>query len=857
MPRKKRETGQAPFEKPFFLLNGGLNTEVSPLNAPEATTVDELNMEIMRDGSRRRRRGIRQEIGGIPYSQSEAEVIDDLGVFSRANVYQWDSPGGDTSRTIQVVKIGGTLHFYNDDEILSANKLDYTLSLMDWATTDIQQDVIGSAVTFTSHQGVLFISGRYVTPIYVELLVESGLETLVTTPITIRVRDFAGIRDEVPSNIKPTVLTESHEYNLINRGWKPGSADPTGEGYLKFFDDTGYYPAKNMIPWKGYSKKAEAGYNISNSSYNPADWTKTYSSAKIEAEIFGEADAPQGHVLLDPFNTTYGQVGSGTGAQNVSLVSDFNPLPSGGSTYIEMQLHVPASHLLSVGDPVELVGGYITWYYQHLGIGPPTIRKGGDIPISGTYPALAGTAGLIVVIRIPVPYDVYKRSNDYAHLITWTGPTTLGTLQLPNVIGGVETDRRPTAIAMFAGRIWYAGIDSGRFSDTVLFSQIVLNSETDYDKYGKCYQAGDPTDEFRSLVVPSDGGTIQVPGLAGVKAMLPLQNSILLFASSGVYEISGGREPFSANNFTVRRLSAVEAYSAIGMTNTDFGALYTSPRGIYSIVPSDITGMLISQPIIDDNLKTLWNSIPDENQKLAQLSYDYALQKVYLLYSEVTRDRDHFTHALVYDLRNKGWYKLSLPYPEPQGYGHRIRCAVITKAGDGSNANKKVKFMSTFLSIDTAPQVYVLDMDQTLYEDADFRQPLPYMITAYDGIGGAEVPKDFAHKRQAPVMHVYAKRTETGVDGNGLPVNTSSIIVEPRWDFTDTNSTGRAGSPQQAYRSRTLYLGNPTEDGQPVVISRLKLRGRGKSLHLKFSGEADKDMHILGYAIFYKIGRYA
>ena len=123
MPRKKRETGQAPFEKPFFLLNGGLNTEVSPLNAPEATTVDELNMEIMRDGSRRRRRGIRQEIGGIPYSQSEAEVIGDLGVFSRANVYQWDSPGGDTSRTIQVVKIGGTLHFYNDDEILSANKL--------------------------------------------------------------------------------------------------------------------------------------------------------------------------------------------------------------------------------------------------------------------------------------------------------------------------------------------------------------------------------------------------------------------------------------------------------------------------------------------------------------------------------------------------------------------------------------------------------------------------------------------------------------------------------------------------------------------------------------------------------------
>lgn len=857
MPRKKAAVGQAPFEKPFFLLNGGLNTEVSPLSAPEATTVDELNMEIMRDGSRRRRRGIRQEAGGVPYAQSELDPIDDLGVFSRANVYQWESPGSDTSRTIQVVKIGGTLHFYNDDEILSANKLGYTLSLMDWATTNVQQDVIGSAVTFTSHQGILFVSGRYVTPIYIELLNEDSVESITVTPVTIRVRDFAGIRDEVPSNIKPTVLTESHEYNLINRGWKPGSADPSGEGYLKFFADTSYYPAKNMIPWKGYSKKAESGYNISTSSYNPADWTKSYSSAKLEAEIFGEADAPQGHVLLNPFNTTYGQVGSGTNAQEVSFISDFNPLPSDGGTYIEMQLHVPASHLLSVGDPVEVVGGYITWFYEHTWLGAPSIRKGGDIPISGTYPARTGTAGLIIVIRVPVSYDVYKRSNPYDYLITWTGPTTAGTLQLPNVIGGVETDRRPTAIAMFAGRMWYAGIDSGRFSDTLLFSQVILNSETDFDKYGKCYQAGDPTDEFRALVVPTDGGTIQVPGLSGVKAMLPLQNGIMVFASSGVYEISGGREPFSANNFTVRRLSDVAAYSSLGMTNTDFGALYTSPRGIYSVVPSEATGALVSQPIIDDNLKTLWNSIPDENQRMSQLAYDYALQKVYLLYSEVGTEVDHFTRALVYDLRNKGWYKLSLPYPEGVGFGYRVRCAVITRAGDGSNNNKKVKFMSTFLSTGTPPQIYALDMDQTSFVDADNRQPLPYMITAYDGIGGAEVPRDFAHKRQAPVIHVYAKRTETGVDGGGLPVNTSSIILEPRWDFTDTSSTGRAGSPQQAYRSRSLYLGNPTEDGQPIVISRLKLRGRGKSLHLKFSGEADKDMHVLGYAIFYKIGRYA
>jgi hypothetical protein len=836
--RRREDVGQAPFEKPFFVLNGGLNTEVSPLNAPEGVTVDEENMEIMRDGSRRRRRAIADETGGVRFDTSE---VNDLGAFARTNVFQWESPGGDTSATIQVVKLGGTVHFYDDSETLSANKRTFTISLMDWATTDEINDVIGQPVTFASHQGVLFISGKYVSPLYVEL-VDGSLQI---TEIPLRVRDFSGIPDEVALNVKPTTLTSSHEYNLLNRGWKTGSA--TTDGYLRFFADTGYYPAKNMIPWMGYSKKAESGKNISNSEFNPSDWTKSYSSSKLEAEVFGEASAPQGHILINPFNTSYGTIGSGLGAQDATVTLLESEWDTTG--FIKVTMTLPLPHSIVPGDQVEVTGGYVTWYD-----GPGDV--GGTVEMTGVYDARPGTTGATLVIRIPVAKFVYNNAYDNPGLMTWTGPTTAGTDPILNEVTGVVTDLRPTAIAFFAGRIWYAGLDSAPFTDTVMFSQIVLNSVTDYEKYGRCYQAGDPTDEFRSMVVPSDGGTIQVPGLSGVRALVPLQNSILVMSATGVYEITGGRAPFSANNFSVRKLSDVDCLSAAGIARTDFGIAYTSSRGLYTIITSETTGLLTSNPMIDATLRTYWNALPDGVQAEVQIVYDYALQKLYVLHGwdyDGTFHRDRYERALVFDVRNSGWYPISLPYPV-SNLGIWIKGALITRAGDGANDNKKVKFIASVQDIGVSA-VAIMDMDHTFYYDADGRQPIPYLITAYDGIGGAEVPKDFAHKRQAPVVHVYSRRTETGVDGNGALVNSSSVFVEPRWDFTDTNLTGRASAPQQAYRTQSMFLGSPTDNGQPVVISRLKVRGRGKSLHFKFYGEADKDFHLLGYAIYYKIGR--
>jgi hypothetical protein len=50
-------------QKAVVVLNKGLNTEAGELTFPEGASVDELNFQLERDGSRRRRLGLKFESG--------------------------------------------------------------------------------------------------------------------------------------------------------------------------------------------------------------------------------------------------------------------------------------------------------------------------------------------------------------------------------------------------------------------------------------------------------------------------------------------------------------------------------------------------------------------------------------------------------------------------------------------------------------------------------------------------------------------------------------------------------------------------------------------------------------------------
>jgi hypothetical protein len=52
------------------------------------------------------------------------------------------------------------------------------------------------------------------------------------------------------------------------------------------------------------------------------------------------------------------------------------------------------------------------------------------------------------------------------------------------------------------------------------------------------------------------------------------------------------------------------------------------------------------------------------------------------------------------------------------------------------------------------------------------------------------------------------------------------------------------------YRQPRSFLAAPLttfDDGYPLVISKNKLRGRGKAVQFKYTSEAGKDMKIVGW----------
>ena len=825
------EERQLPFEKSFFGLNGGLNTEASPLLMPNGSSLDESDFEILRDGTRRRRKGIAAETGGTAYT---LPVTNTLTAASRMNSFQWENVDTDSSLTMQVIKVGGQLHFYKDQETLSAagNKLAGLVDIGEYATTDVYTDITDYEVTFAANQGHLFVAGRYLNPLRITYNKTSGVFEVY--PIELRIRDFYGIDDKVNKYTKPETLTPQHKYNLLNRGWLQLNIDT----YAAFFV-TAKYPAKNMIPWLGYTRKSEAGKTAGNTEYDSRDWTKTYSSAKIEAEVFGNADAPQGRFLLNPFDTTYGLLGPDTNNIPATVVTANN---GPGNTWA-IAITTATAHGLGAGVAFIVSGGKFI-------VKSDTGVVQGAVIIDGTWVTATILSATVLTFNVKVPY---AWRNFWANS-TFVGPSTLIKEKYPRSTGYV-TNERPTAIAFFAGRTWFAGINHPSLSDVVLFSQIVPSPEAGEELYGYCYQKYDPTSELLSMLLPDDGGTIQVPGLAGVLAMKDMGNGVMILSKTGIYQIAGGDQYFSANNYEVGKVTDIEALSAAGVLATDSGLVFTSPRGIYIITADSQTGRVGPQSLILETIQTRWNSIPDSSQTTAMLTYDSALKKIYVAYQGNTAlPAIYYTTLLVFDERNTAWAPYSVPYAL-SGLGAVYIAGMLSiEAGDNSNRNKKIKFV-VISAGPSSTDMILCDMDHTTFTDFTGTQAIPFISLAYDGIG-SEGEANFSRQRQAMYVYTYMRRTETETDpGNEYWNNPSGLFIEGRWNFADGTISGKITRPQQVYAPTRLFVDGPIGNGLPIVVTKRKIRGRGQTLNIKYTGEADRDAHLIGYTAVYNIDR--
>ncbi len=253
MPQKLSQT-------PVTVFNKGLITEAGELTFPEGASTDELNMNLQRDGSRRRRLGLAFETNYAEVSTITAGQI--------TSTHLWEAPDGVSNLKILVVQKNRYLLFYtaSGSNALSPNYI----STYDMTPRQKTGGDAGTVVIqITGVNGEIIVASPELDTF--KLTYDSGTGTFSATEIAFRVRDFEWQSDRTLFDVEATApVSVDRKYDTLNSGWRYEK----GAAALATFvaANTNAYPSLTH-PW--YSGKDSSG------DFKEEDWKKVFQGSSI------------------------------------------------------------------------------------------------------------------------------------------------------------------------------------------------------------------------------------------------------------------------------------------------------------------------------------------------------------------------------------------------------------------------------------------------------------------------------------------------------------------------------------------------------------------------------------------------
>jgi hypothetical protein len=454
----------------------------------------------------------------------------------------------------------------------------------------------------------------------------------------------------------------------------------------------------------------------------------------------------------------------------------------------------------------------------------------------------------------------------------------------------LETENyRHSAVAFFAGRAWFAGLASSKkIGGWVFFSQTGVSN----DKFGNCYQDGDPTSEHLSDLIANDGGVVPIHGAGAILRLVAMDRGVLVLADNGVWFVTGTLDSgFSATTFEVHKITNSGCLSATSVVSVENQVLYFSTEGIFAVRPGEGDNLLVATSITDKSIASYYRAISALAKDHAVGKYHAEDKKVYWLYqaspnADATTNRFIKDKMLVLDARLGSFYTHTIsPLAANSPY---VMDAIVTRGrsltstafdvyeSDGDNQmdhsnNQVIEYFDLERGAATALKFFTVvpsgsNFTVTWSEWEDGTQNAAnfmdwydkdsagitysaYMITGYDlgsGQGGDR-------QLQATYLTVLMKRTETGTTAGGVAINASEVNMSSRWHFSDTDTSNKWTTARQIYTHRRDYTGSHPaatyDTGYPVIIVKHKIRGRGHAFQLKFISTAQKDFKIIGWSI--------
>lgn len=171
----------------------GLNTESNPLLSPENSITAGDNVEILRNGTARRRRSLDlEELGNFSTSTIQEETLKKGAV----TVHKWASVDGDDTLNFFVIQVGATLYFHKAGEAVLSSSILGSLNL---GPIKAREDFDAFPIESDSGKGKLFLVSRGISPCYIQYNRDTGVFEGVK--ITLLVRDLSGIPEDIEAPI--------------------------------------------------------------------------------------------------------------------------------------------------------------------------------------------------------------------------------------------------------------------------------------------------------------------------------------------------------------------------------------------------------------------------------------------------------------------------------------------------------------------------------------------------------------------------------------------------------------------------------------------------------------------------------
>lgn len=426
-------------------------------------------------------------------------------------------------------------------------------------------------------------------------------------------------------------------------------------------------------------------------------------------------------------------------------------------------------------------------------------------------------------------------------------------------------------VESFAGRVFYAGLESSRNAGTILFSKL---ADT-IDDLGVCHQQNDPTGEDISDLLATDGGEIRIPDAVKIQKLYAFQNSLFVFAENGVWQITGLEGIFKADAYSVNRVTRVGILSPETFIEAEGTPFWWSYYGIHTLQTDSVSGQGAEQNLSIPTIQTLWDEIPNADKLKVTAAYDSINKRIYWAYpNENETVASKLNNFLILDIPLQAFYPWKISDQETNtdcvvgmsfytGYG-ATELELDVTANNGaddvvlSNGDDVVNTrISTFTTGDPAIILICRDGGTNKltmggftgvgfldWGDANY---ISFAETGYDFIG------DLVAKKSAPYIVTYCRLTETGFTGTEQSgyeaIRPSSLTVAASWDYNK-----EFGTAQQVYRHKFPIVVDPNNiDTFPypeeVITTRLKMRGTGRSMRLRYESEQGKDFNLLGWGI--------